>query len=610
VKRVARHIHLLAQATEIRTAMFESREHVVVPVVALVEGVIHAANAETPELVLAEEFSRTPEGWNGRPVLPDHPKGEDGIRSSANNPQILESQAFGRVFNTKVEGKRLMMEAWLDRTRAEKIPEAKEILERIEAGEMVEVSVGAFVIAEEKKGNHNGQSYSAVWHEIVPDHLALLPKGIKGACSNDMGCGTPRAATRYHVTKSSFHVLSNDCHDESGLFCDGGGSGGSGGGGSESGGSVGGKLSAIADHKIGANEVKSMSDSKLKSEFKKTLDNNELIAHNSKGSGNPHPKAEKAHTVNNENMRVVENELRGRGYKYDPVDEEWSRSKGSRNSSGGGEMKERLVAFLRGLGMFEGEDPSNEEVNTAVATVLGDKNYTESDLEALAGSGVYPKGGKFCTKDEDGKESCYASKDEAVKAKAKKARSAAAGDCGCGGGKERNLEKKDRVAALVGKMAKKPAFKDLFQTSDSAALELLSDERLSKLEAAVDAAEDEKAKVEDPKPLTEEEWLKTAPESLRTIISQNKEASANRRKEMVTCIMATKQDVYTEEELNKMDEKELGKTARLLTAKVPAPDYSGAGVPRPRTAEEATIEPPPDMVSAVRNLRGLDKKAS
>jgi hypothetical protein len=204
--KTSRHLHLMAATGTIRTAMFEEREHVVVPVVALVEGVMHAVNSPTPELVLAEEFSRVPEGWNGRPVLPDHPA-LGGMRTSANDPQILETQAFGRVFHTRADSRRLMMEAWLDPARAEKVG-AQRMMERIRAGEMLEVSVGVFIQVEEKSGVFEGRRYMAIWRDIVPDHLALLPEGTLGACNNAMGCGTPRAARVYLATAQGYQPLS------------------------------------------------------------------------------------------------------------------------------------------------------------------------------------------------------------------------------------------------------------------------------------------------------------------------------------------------------------------------------------------------------------------
>lgn len=178
----------------LRTAKYEERDHYVVPVVALVEGVIHAVNAEAPEFVPAEELSKAPAGWNGRPVVMNHPT-INGEKVSANAPEVLEHNAFGLVFNSKFEDNSLKCEAWLDPIKATKVgPEAVKTLERIKKGEMIEVSVGVFVAAEQKSGEHEGKEYSAVWRQVMPDHLALLGEGTKGACSNEMGCGAPRVA--------------------------------------------------------------------------------------------------------------------------------------------------------------------------------------------------------------------------------------------------------------------------------------------------------------------------------------------------------------------------------------------------------------------------------
>jgi hypothetical protein len=213
-----RHLHLLAAAGTIRTAIFEEREHVVVPVVALVEGVIFPVNADTPELVLLEEFGKTPQGWDGRPVMPDHPQ-DDVRRISANDPKTLEEMAFGRVFHSKIDKKRLCMEAWIDPVRAEKVG-AEDQLKRIRNGKMIEVSVGCFVVAEEKSGVWNGQKYSAIWREIVPDHLALLPEGTVGACSNEMGCGTPRRAAVHLVTAAGLQPLRSAVFDKAAYMRD------------------------------------------------------------------------------------------------------------------------------------------------------------------------------------------------------------------------------------------------------------------------------------------------------------------------------------------------------------------------------------------------------
>jgi hypothetical protein len=162
----------------------------VVPVIALVEGVIHAVNAKNPELVTKDCLSICPESWNGRPVVFGHPM-RDGAQVSANAPSVLEEKSFGTIFNSRLKGPRLLMDAWIDPAKAERVG-AGIMLGRIVAGDVVEVSVGAFVVLSNTVGLHNGKRFNGKWTSVMPDHLAFLATGV-GACSVAMGCGT-RAA--------------------------------------------------------------------------------------------------------------------------------------------------------------------------------------------------------------------------------------------------------------------------------------------------------------------------------------------------------------------------------------------------------------------------------
>ena len=207
-----RQFFLQIKPAAIRTATFENREHLVVPVVALVEGVLHPVNAERPELVLAEEFSHAPQSWNGRPVVGDHPI-RNGQRVSANLPDVLEEESFGIIFNARVKNKQLHMDAYLDARRAEQVGKnAMEVIERVRNLETVEISVGAYVASEDTQGEYNGKPYYAIWREIASDHLAMLPKGATGACSVEMGCGAPRAASMYTLSDSGYNLVdANGC---------------------------------------------------------------------------------------------------------------------------------------------------------------------------------------------------------------------------------------------------------------------------------------------------------------------------------------------------------------------------------------------------------------
>jgi hypothetical protein len=181
-----------------REEEYQGRTFLVVPVIAMVEGVVWPVNAPAPELVLAEELARMPQMWNGRPVVNDHPQIGDGM-VSANAPEII-AESMGYIFNTStaqqiLETRRLQMEAWIDLEKSRSMSGPDDIVARILAGETVEVSVGAFVGFEETSGVWEGKKYAGIWRDIVSDHLALLSKGHIGACSVEMGCGTRHLVT-------------------------------------------------------------------------------------------------------------------------------------------------------------------------------------------------------------------------------------------------------------------------------------------------------------------------------------------------------------------------------------------------------------------------------
>jgi hypothetical protein len=192
-----------------RTEAFNGREYTVVPVVALVEGVLQGVTAEAPELALAEEFGRFPAGWNGRPVVMDHPEivvDNVAYKVSANSPAILEKYQFGFMFNSKMDGTRLLTEAWIDNERAGALnTDSQRVLERLKANETIEISTGLFTGVLEHSGRFNNEDYAGIWKGVVPDHLAFLPEGATGACSVADGCGAARQ------NQASYEVLRANC---------------------------------------------------------------------------------------------------------------------------------------------------------------------------------------------------------------------------------------------------------------------------------------------------------------------------------------------------------------------------------------------------------------
>ena len=162
---------------------WENREYIIVPVVMMVEGV--HSGSRGPLLHLASELGKIVDAWNGIPITLNHPV-QDESYVSANSPQVLSEYYIGRVFNAQMDGNKLKAEAWFDvQNLTSKSPDS---LAKIQAGEIMEVSVGVFSEEEITEGIHNNESYVAIARNLRPDHLALLP-GQTGACSVNDGCG-------------------------------------------------------------------------------------------------------------------------------------------------------------------------------------------------------------------------------------------------------------------------------------------------------------------------------------------------------------------------------------------------------------------------------------
>jgi hypothetical protein len=182
---------------EVREEQLGGVDHLVVPVIALVEGVLWPSNADEPALALAAEFGKYPASWDGRPVVWDpqagHPEDDEGNKISANVVSLWDNNVVvGQMFNTVLDGKKLKSEMWINKDKA-----PDELLGRFEDPEegapLIEVSTGLWADDEVKSGKLNGKEYDRIWRNVVPDHLAILPEGMIGACSVADGCGAPRA---------------------------------------------------------------------------------------------------------------------------------------------------------------------------------------------------------------------------------------------------------------------------------------------------------------------------------------------------------------------------------------------------------------------------------
>ena len=158
--------------------------HMVVPVVAITEGVLNNI------FYSADEINNFVQAWNGVPVPVNHPINNAGNAVSANSPDIESTTNIGTFYNTKFENGKLKGEIWINIDKAKRLKYGY-IVEAFEKNEMMEISTGLYANIIKQAGIYNGKSYKGVATEIRPDHLALLPNQ-KGACSIEDGCGALR----------------------------------------------------------------------------------------------------------------------------------------------------------------------------------------------------------------------------------------------------------------------------------------------------------------------------------------------------------------------------------------------------------------------------------
>jgi 2'-5' RNA ligase len=174
------------QTNRLDRKTLDGREYAVAPVVALIAGVRNG------ELVMVEELSAFAAAWDGRPIPVRHPQDGEGNYITANSPTVIEQQVIGQFFDARVEGDALVGELWIDVAKARLLGgDALMALNRMERGEILEVSTGYFCDIDDSTGEWLGQPYSGIQRNLRPDHVALLPDEV-GACSVAEGCGANR----------------------------------------------------------------------------------------------------------------------------------------------------------------------------------------------------------------------------------------------------------------------------------------------------------------------------------------------------------------------------------------------------------------------------------
>lgn len=162
----------------------DGKEFISVPVVMMVEGVHNGSAGAVYHS--KEELEKTVPFWAGKPVTINHPE-MDGVYVSASNPEIAAEWVVGEVETAYMEENKLKGIIRIDTQRL--LALSTKALEQIRNANVMEVSVGLFASGDmNESGEWNGEIYTKIAVNCVPDHIALLPEDV-GACSVKDGCG-------------------------------------------------------------------------------------------------------------------------------------------------------------------------------------------------------------------------------------------------------------------------------------------------------------------------------------------------------------------------------------------------------------------------------------
>lgn len=152
----------------------------IVPGTIIVEGVLNGF------MVPAEELRDFYNAWNGTDITLGHPK-ENGGSAGVPKPDV---PIIGRFYHAEwdEERKAITGEFWLDVDALNSAEGGPDVLKNIEAGNPLEVSTAYYADWEAAEGSFKDTAYFGIHHNLIPDHIAVLPHDV-GACSIQDGCG-------------------------------------------------------------------------------------------------------------------------------------------------------------------------------------------------------------------------------------------------------------------------------------------------------------------------------------------------------------------------------------------------------------------------------------
>jgi hypothetical protein len=440
------------------------------------------------------------------------------------------------------------MDAILDPERAALVgKKAVRLMERAEAGETVDVSVGVFVGTEDGVGEYNGKRYATTWRGIRPDHLAGLPEGVNGACSLEMGCGLPRAAKEGEMEERDLGGAGSGNFGHGGRPGEVGGSGESEGGG-KSGGSGGGAVSRES--------FVSQNVDKLEKQLQLTPNpSNQIFDKGRMWKDLPKRAAEV--TSNGKTYVVKSIPTSGPSSKYL---EFYRKTPSTSNASG---FKLTKLGFQSSYHDVLWEiHKDSERGRKASASVDGGTDVEIKETEGVVKRVLSNLFGalKTAVGEPDVEEDGLADEDNETE------ETEVLNQEG-----EENMADKEEVEQLK---------KDL----------------------AAKTAEIETLKAASAQPLSEEQYMKLAPESVRLAVAESQERRAKEAVELIAQIRAAS-DTFTEDELAKTPIEQLRKLAAHGAKIKPVPvDQSGRGVPREAAASDK-IPPAPSLVEFYRKAK-------
>ncbi len=186
---MARELALLTAnvSGKVRHATRHGRPYLVAPMTLIVPGVLEGSRGKI--LYEPADVARDPEAWNGMPMVVRHPLAPDGRHLSARTPGVLESQGAGDVFGAgNSPTGNLAVEGWFDVEALRRV--WADGLSKLQSGQPIELSTGLYLdtVPAPPGAVYNGRPYTHIARNYRPDHVALLPDG-PGACSIKDGCG-------------------------------------------------------------------------------------------------------------------------------------------------------------------------------------------------------------------------------------------------------------------------------------------------------------------------------------------------------------------------------------------------------------------------------------